>query len=832
MAISELDQPLADQGIAAINFFDGRLLTAKDLTREQQARRAADSLLGRAVGAGVIGGLEVTEDSTSTALSPVVAVAAGLAINRAGQALNLEARTTVRLVRPSSAAGSGGETGFANCAPLLGGTYVAGPGVYLLSIACARAGRGRAAVSGIDPVASARCNTDVVTETVQFRLLRLDHERFGLSFPAPQARPESLFRNRLAALCLGMEEVAADPFSNSADDPVYSVFATSLTDRDVPLALLYWTTGGGIRFMDQWAVRRQAARKGPVSPLGALVSSLAARSALGEARLNQFASHLADLLAPALRPGEHRIEDYFRHVPPVALVPVTGPGSVRGVGPSRFLAAFSGARRGRLTTGSLTEILLRSFHCPALDLQAQPCLQVYEIDENKASVGAGNSSQRYQVLVDRRLNGPASRDGLSGTLLNAWEVYRGLIRRRVFLPVGVTPEEIAAQIAIVGAVRDVMDIANREAARAHDWALDDVEALSAMTSLYELQNDLISLLESPLAGAGESQGRETFAREIRTLLDVSLPEGAASFRAALEASDLCDAVAAQDAINHFVGQWSGEGVAVGPTVIQYIESPSGTNLVPGSTKPFPHRFRIINATDRRLVFSLEAGTTAPSGEWEGSTSIHRPEARDAIDSLALPAGGQGTVEVRIAAPGSAEVGETAALTLVARVAPPNERRLVATLDLPVADDAGEPVTRTVSFVGSPLTPSGGTAVIASPGVLLMYGFNVLYTAEDGPETVTFSCSLSLTVPESSQAALWMVGIGVEEPLEPVNPDVSPAVFRRTVTLDSGVTTQVRVFILVPTTSGRTASFTVQLDSEELEPALSAQRPESFTIRSS
>ena len=148
--VLQLQQPLTDGAIRTVNFFNGRLLSAKDLTREQTARREADARLGRAIGDGVAYGLEVARDAgLDTAAAPVLRVKAGLAVNRAGRTLRLAADVSVALTRRFGA----GESGcvFANCTPLVGGTYIAGAGVYLLTIAPAQTSEGRAATNGLDP---------------------------------------------------------------------------------------------------------------------------------------------------------------------------------------------------------------------------------------------------------------------------------------------------------------------------------------------------------------------------------------------------------------------------------------------------------------------------------------------------------------------------------------------------------------------------------------------------------------------------------------------------------------------------------------------------------
>jgi hypothetical protein len=59
----QLQQPRADGGIRSVDFFNGRLLSGKDLACEQAARREADVRLGLALGDGVAFGLEIARDA-------------------------------------------------------------------------------------------------------------------------------------------------------------------------------------------------------------------------------------------------------------------------------------------------------------------------------------------------------------------------------------------------------------------------------------------------------------------------------------------------------------------------------------------------------------------------------------------------------------------------------------------------------------------------------------------------------------------------------------------------------------------------------------------------
>ncbi|HYN38745.1 MAG TPA: hypothetical protein VES39_05795 [Rhodospirillales bacterium] len=541
-------------------------------------------------------------------------------------------------------------------------------------------------------------------------------------------------------------------------------------------------------------------------------------------RLLQFLDHLDDLLAPALRPDQHRIEEFFRFVPPVAYVPVTGAGSPAGLRESQFLAAFSGGAAVRLAAGSAAFLLQRSFPFAAVDLTRTPFLQMYELAENADAVAAGASGQRYRLYVERGLNGPAADDDVTGAFEDAWEVYRGLIRRRVFLPLAATPEAVAAQIGIVEAVRDVMQVANRQAARAAASSLDERGALAALAALHAVQKDLVTLFLSAIPGIADTQSREVFARRVENLLDRTLDDGTPGLKPALDAGGLHQAVAAQNAINRFVGAWSGEGVAVGPITVTFLASPDGGNAVPGGAA-MPHLFQLVNGTDRRLTFALEAIATAPSGSWQGAARIFATSGAEIAD-IAVPSAGQVTLEVQVAAPSGAQEGETATLTLLVRLGPPNDRSGSAVLSLPVAADQGVPVTRSVSFVGNALTPSGGPLVVAQPFATQTYGFNVRYDAQQGPAAADFDVTVTLTQPTAGSFGDWAVGIQEPE----AAPTDGNGNHTRRLQLASGETMQLSVFIVKLMPGAATTSFTVRIASVHLNPAIEAQRQESFTLQ--
>jgi hypothetical protein len=233
-------------------------------------------------------------------------VTAGVAINRLGQALTLAIEKTIALVEPPDTSVSGA-AGFKVCGESSSGVYVAGNEFYVLTIAPAEYTEGRALVSGL-ATATAACNTKLIVETAQFRLLPIE---LTLSGDLAHMRNEAAYTMFGAASLAG---TFADPFGQSLASPPA---AQGITDCDVPLALIQ-IVNGQLVFVDAWAVRRACAAPGSASRWEALFGDGAERRA--EAMLYQFQAQLEDI-----QPGDRaglKATDRFRFLPPVGLVPL------------------------------------------------------------------------------------------------------------------------------------------------------------------------------------------------------------------------------------------------------------------------------------------------------------------------------------------------------------------------------------------------------------------------------------------------------------------------------------------------------------------------------
>jgi nitrous oxidase accessory protein NosD len=393
--------PLVDQGIRRVNFFNGRLLTARDLSREQDARHEADARLGQAIGAGVVQGLEV--EPSGDPLQRRLSIKAGLGVNRAGQTLCLGADQVLALV-PEAEAGAPTTGGFGPCAVLSGGAYVAGDGVYLVTLAPATVSEGKAPVQALEP-GNVRCNTDATVEAVQFRLLRVAQELLveqGLDTNAVGAAAVSKLRSALAYACFGAAGLVAAhrrPGVAPAPGLLEAMRGRGLGDCDVPLAIVYLTASQGLAFVDRWAVRRRVASH-PASPdWSAWIGE--ELDALGDAELGQFQEQLGDIPATSL-PGLVAA-DWFAWLPPAGFLDADGS---RQIEPLTFLGPRKPARTVPLAPGDARAVLAQALRRDPVSLAgtgATPRFRVYRIADGGPWLfvrEAPNAPHAEEVWID------------------------------------------------------------------------------------------------------------------------------------------------------------------------------------------------------------------------------------------------------------------------------------------------------------------------------------------------------------------------------------------------------------------------------------------------
>ena len=830
MSTKGLLDPFVEHGIKHTHFFEGRLLTAQDLRDQQQAERSHDAQIGRALGAGVLNGLHVSVDHAGAdGKPPVLKVAQGLAINADGDVIEVaEEYVKVQLAR--SLEETSDDALFATCGGPLRDTEELpdGVGVYLLVMLPAQTLQGRAAKSGLgDDGVVKGCGSRHQVVGVQFRLVSLSlmnykllTDNFDISLLGMEASTEekiktlSLLRNYLAYLFLEKDTSSINALPSTSQtfntfQQLQSALEVLHNNEDVlscevPLALLYWDLGG-VQFTDNWSVKRLArqyvsAGLKNVSP------------SFGVERFLQFVDHLQYLMDSALQMDMQAAEELFRYLPPVAYVPVQGAGSSQGVNASTFFDSFTRGIDTHLLTNKFYELYQESLHYASVDLNSKPYLNTFALRENRQVVNAALSQQLYQGFASNAMQGPSDRGALPNTFEFAWTVYRGLIKRRVFLPLGSNADAIAAQISIVQALRDVLEIANRQAARSGQWSLNTKDSLEAVEDLYDIQKELAQYFLTDIPGIEDIQERDVFANRLMALLDGPTGTDVASLDEMLQADDLHGAIDAQNQISNFVGTWSGEGVAVGPIYFQFHDSLDGSCLVPNGT--FRHRFRLINDSDKRLNFKLEAVIDATTGDWENAVEIYNTNGNE-IETIDLASTSVGIIEYRITAPRGAQPEEVATLEISAESNPPTSRTATETRSIPIKSAPCEPVTKTVEFQEIMTIPDDLNNLPLN--VTRTFLFFVLYqdSESEQPDLENFTFEVTLT----DATGTWAVAI-----------DGTAPGTTKTIRLQNRVAKQIPVIVATPNENSRSATIGFSITSQDLDPAISDVLGQTFDMQ--
>lgn len=424
MAIIELLEPILSDGIRSTNFFNGRLLSAEDLRLEQVSNRHKRRQLGRALGAGIVEGLDVSLVSNGAGSStPVVAINAGMAINREGETLSLPARREVALVRERRQFPP--EAGlFAACQPPQATPLSTGAGIYLLVLSPASGYEGRAPTSGPGNAGAVRpgCDSRYAVEGLRFGLIKMNLS--GIESIATDMRSEletlqrqndpasqSLLRNLLAHLCFATPErsdFARDPLRRLAGGSSPQLAAGALEslrslkllgDCDVPLALVYWTLNG-IQFVDNWSVRRR-----PLPPAVAPAWPLLSGSdtiVRGEAAFLQFQEHVGFLSRSGVPQSElfaMRVDRHFRYLPAAGIIPIGGTSTSRGFDSLEFFSPVT-HRDPIYVEGARLETLIRdSLTYPPIDLRSGEVIWLYYVRENVAANDSGSAEQRPRLYM-------------------------------------------------------------------------------------------------------------------------------------------------------------------------------------------------------------------------------------------------------------------------------------------------------------------------------------------------------------------------------------------------------------------------------------------------
>jgi len=263
--------------------------------------------------------------------------------------------------------------------------------VYLLTVAPNEQGEGRAQVNGLGNEGSP-CNVALEAEALAFRLIRL-------SIPHDELVAKALLRNRVAYACFGTDALAsevADPFGPpvTSHGLIDTLRTQTLSDDEVPLAVVGWSIDDGIQFVDLWSVRRRLTRRAAEGDWASLVSDR--RRAEGEAIYLQFQQQIAELADPG---ATHvRATDCFEHLPPVGLLPL----AVSLAGGFDVVTFFEGLKPTDsvfIEGAKLEGLVEESFGSAPIALAVPEAIRTYTVRENQQATG----KQPYLVFANGHL---------------------------------------------------------------------------------------------------------------------------------------------------------------------------------------------------------------------------------------------------------------------------------------------------------------------------------------------------------------------------------------------------------------------------------------------
>ncbi len=447
MSFKGLLEPVVDSGIKNTNYFEGRLLSARDLTEQEVANRQHRQQLGHALGHGVVEGLEVSVENIGAAgEQPVVRVGKGLAINLDGDMVEVaQAYIDIQLSRTLDEF-SGENTGFNDCSPLPSETLVpSGSGLYILVMSPGSAYKEFAPKSGLQKKGIAHnCGRRYVVEGVQFRLVKFDPalmpdisdetrsllENHFLSASGPVSLENledlSMMRNLVAHVCFGTDGVissATDPNFINQETTAVGLDALmgleeGLASCDTPLALLYWNLDG-IAYVDNWAVKRKASHRDS-APYSIPSFTRHSYSRADESRL-QFQEQLVFLQNQSSDLSELRVADYFRYLPPVGYLPIQTENNTASLGFDDKNVFEDVVIRSSVfvEAAALTPITQVALTYMPIDLQSEEFIWLYRTRENaqQADEAPASTLQEYIVFT----SGHAPYFGNARYNLNKWD---------------------------------------------------------------------------------------------------------------------------------------------------------------------------------------------------------------------------------------------------------------------------------------------------------------------------------------------------------------------------------------------------------------------------
>ena len=449
---TELLQAVVEDGVRLTHFFNGRVLTAEDLRREQDAARARHRGLALGIGDGVVRGMEVRVANAAVAGAPggttldgsapsvpTVRVEAGIAFNRDGDRVELPRAVVLRLVTPP-AEGSAAAAAFAPCDPASATVSLTNGGFYLLvaqpadaysteqvpgveltgegvASHCAsrytQAGASLALVAVPEPASGAGgSGGEVLSLLGQVRDAAAGAHATDATQATRTAFAKLLSRLRSAAAywLLGWpadEARIAGLAAGTAPAPLTPLEAMRagglLAACQVPLSLLF-ISRYQLEFADTWSARRVPAPAEDRAFFGAGTGVAPRTDAI--AMFRQFREHAGAFLgaSPLADARTVRAREWFAYLPPTGIIPVhTGDAGAAASGfePSTFFGRSGGPFIGGNWPGPVVPVdWVQQLSMNALDdiptsMSGSPHLRFYRF-------GTPESPRPYVMFRTRR----------------------------------------------------------------------------------------------------------------------------------------------------------------------------------------------------------------------------------------------------------------------------------------------------------------------------------------------------------------------------------------------------------------------------------------------
>lgn len=384
MATSLLESYL-DNGIRSTHFFNGRILDAAALRTDQTAVRDHFRQFGSALGAGVAWGFEVKIEKPGTDReAPQVTVSEGVAINRAGQVVELRLSPRPGDCTAANADGAPAKTLSVALAknaddpadagkfhPCVTASLPSVDGIFLLAVSPVSGFRERAPMKSLSTLGKeAGCGSRYEVEGLFFRLVALP----ALPETLKDDRPDTL-QNRVAHFCFGTPELLAfkgypfdAPDKYGVEDKLRET--KLLSDCDVPLAVLRWS-GNHLQFCDMWSVRRPLM---PFLPSLSFPDALSARrSAELFAIFQQFHEQIRELSGKSdtIHLPKVAAEFRFRYLPAGGVLPA----GERGFEANAFFNNFAEGgefKPSKFDAAFARPLLSQSLLADPIDVKAHP----------------------------------------------------------------------------------------------------------------------------------------------------------------------------------------------------------------------------------------------------------------------------------------------------------------------------------------------------------------------------------------------------------------------------------------------------------------------------